>query len=747
MSITLPPLLRGTTKHTFTSLSGVEDVDVVILSHIDLNILGTLMRKMPDHPLLAPNSRMWYERIIMTLSNDISLPPPYQLDREDLSPTDYRSLWYTLTSSSYLNYTTMTTILADHRPYGIPTSSGKNVIEAALDATAIHTDDDGAPYRWSEAIIVLLSDHIVQCIHQGGALDDTIEMSEGGRLPYWVMSSIASRGCIQLIKHLSPRLGKPVSGLTTAAWAAGRWILDALSHTPELFVLGTPSPIPSRYPTITAHTILALWDAYVGETFDVVQEAINADDNALNTIDENDVVAVMDTACRDVDLLVTVMDVMNALDMVTDGAIQAITVNALNSPYRDVDDYSTIRILLGWYSETLRSTLGNDNAIHYYISNEMAPEIPYYYATRIRTREQSRHFASIGIATGPSKIAIRMCHNIFSGSLYVVHKSIAKAEDTKFEYDIVDAIVYVRIYLAGMMAADGPPDGIHHAIGLLKSREMKTLMELTTLPNVRDNYAAVTSPLNLLVTASRNMDVLKVAYSLFTFGASGAAIRKVREYDPEQYSGMLVDLSHIAHTLFEIARDHDSADGALPWLIDRISPTIPHSMTEWKGLVRPHASTVQRPRHLPFPRRALWDDFISRAIQIPLTNYVPYGRDHIQYVRLRELIGFATIPSGVSATTADSISSGSPMLPSMDLRREVDGGLPVPVVVMVAEAMIRSHVRPISVITTYKPPFVWEPLASQALRDATSALKLEKNKLSKGLRPSNASPASRGSCW
>lgn len=670
----------------------------------------------------------------MTLNNAYSSSPPYQLDREDILPTDYRSLWYANESPAYLDYDAMTHIMGNNtlgseftRQYvgaaGDGTAvPGKNALEAALDMTAIPTGVVGTPYQWSEAIISILTAHIVQFVSECGELEDTVAMSNGGNLPHWIMVSIASRGCTQLISRLMERLGMPDGGLDAEALSVGRWVIDALGYMPELYIMG-PKPPLSRLPTLTAKTVRLLWDSYVGDVpHTVVRLAIHAS-GVVGTVDSNSIEPVLPNACRDVDLLRATIQVVDALDLMNDVSFEYVISVMFTSPLREVDDYSAIHTMLEWSSTYLTGTFDRDII---YRSNDLAPEIPSYYANRIKTVEQSQRFYRDSWLVDEGRDAIRACHSIFIGNIKPVKDSIATADRSEEYDDIVRAIHYVRIYIAGRMAEDagGPMsiEGTYRALDLLWGPDVRTLMQLTTQHEVRYESSPSAHPVGILTTAARNMEVLRAAYPLFTFGQRDDVISKIRVTNPDDYGDILVDLSYVTYSLMEIARDPDSAPEALPWLIARISPTIPYTKDEWNRKVAPHAKNDPAfPYYMSFPRQKMWDDFISITIQIPS---ITHSLSH--YSRLQTLIDFAIIPKEAGNTSLRCIASPEcTPLPSMDLRRDGDGGLPVSIVRGVAEAMERSIIRPNSIRTAYEPAYVWDPIASQMLRWAVSALRGE----------------------
>lgn len=709
---TTRPRRKRRTKRTIArgGVTGVEDVDTIILSYVHPNVIGTLMLKYPNHPLLTANSRLWYNRIVMTLGGE-TLTPPYQLDWEGLLPTDYRSLWYALTSPAYLNYTKLPLAMTNvpwapsSVRYTDAAPPGKNTLEAALDMTAIRTNDPTDPYRWSEAIIALLAEHVIQFIHGCEELEDSIVVSGGGRLPSRIMTSIAPRGCTQLISRLVERSIVPEGELAVVAMTVGQWCIYALGYTPELYILASEVHT-IRFPTLAAHTISALWNAYVGADSSEVRDAIQAANLQHVLFSGEDVNRLLSNACRDKDLLTAILGMLDALRLTRVVSIVPILTDMLMSRYREVDDYSTVRILIDWYTMD-QVGFPSIAVMKNYIANELAPEILYYYATRIKTKEQSHRFMTdSGLIGTDLHHVIKICHGIFNGSRNSLMNYITRANATKYDHHIQRAILYLRIYIAGALATDD----VMRSVAILRDPAVRDLMKLTTLDRIRYNFIASVHPLSILVTAARNMDVLEAAYSLFTFGQ-----RRVDA--PDLYGDILADLKHIGNILVEIARDPDNNEEAIPWLIERTSSIIPHTMAEWKSQVTPNSSAYAHLRDVPFPRQELWVDFIFPAIQVPIGLQIPYG-DHLHphYSRLRSLIGFSTVPKDVNPTLSSS-QSRTMTLPSMDLRSEADGGLPTPTVLDMASAMGRSHIRSVSVSLTYESAYMWELESRRALID------------------------------
>lgn len=726
-------------------LSGTEDLDAIILAYVQPRTLGTLMRKCPNHslnhPLLAPNSRMWYNRIAMTISNDWAPTPPYQVDREGLVPTDYRSLWYALNAASYLNFMTMTRLMANTasepptRQYVGTPSLGKNALEAALDMTAIHTGDEKAPYRWSEAIIALLVEYIVQYVYECEETEDTIALSGGGRLPNWIMVSIASRGCTRLIDSLVLRLGESSGNLATISLTVGRWIFDALGYAPERYVLPTEdNALPTtRYPTLTAEMAVLLWDTYINVAPDVVSDAIDMamDDGSLDGMLYRGIARGMDNipnACRDrrlFDTIFTVVDSIGIMDNDED-MVEVVMWGVLMSPYREADDYSVIHTMMGRGIKYLTSQLdGGDQRIRDNISNRIAERIPIYYATRIATKEQSRRFFRDSGFTADGSDTIKKCHSIFTGNVKRVHKTIATATQHRDDAELDTAILYVRIYIAGRIDHDRrePTTGTMRAIDLLESDEVESLMDLVDSSYRRGTVYPYLHPLSILATAARDMEVLKVAYSLFGLEADA----RVMKTDKEAYRRTISTLSQVTDVLIEVARDPYSNEEALNWLIDQFASVIPSDTEGWRNLLVGNPNVLVRDLYVPFPREELWTTLISQAIQATNSARIPYTES--RYDRLRSLIHFSSVPSNSVSTTLafmtlDIRNQMRPPLPSMDLRREQDGGLPVDVVIAVARVLGQSQISSPSMISlTYHPfEYAWDPIALQNMKGAISSV-------------------------
>ena len=700
-------------------LSGIEEVDAIILSYAQPSVLSTLMRKHPDHPLLTSNSRMWYHRLVMLLDGEWAPMPPYQLDREGLPPTDYRSLWYALTAPSYLDYITMTSFMANDetvggeyvRQYGDETSPYKNALDAALDTTAIYTYVASQPYRWSEAIIAILTEHIVQFVRGCEETKDTIAVPDGGQLPHWIMISSASRGCIQLITRLAKRLGTLEDDLATMAMTVGRWVFDAVRYAPQLYIMGTAYPtLPTTIlPTLTIDTISVLWEAYVGKDLSTVRKAVdNADWDEVNVLRDIDIATVVSFSIRNARILDATLRLVNTLDLSTDVElnIDALLSDILTDSDRDVDDYSAIDAIMRWYIK-----LDDISSIKGDFVRDLAPEIPLYYSMRIKTRGQSRRFLEYVGTDDVTNLGLRTardCDKVFNGDRDIVYKRISEATNRDHDDDLIStAILYVRIYLAGRIAHDRN----EHTIGLQQSTEMMQSKEVDklvglALRSVRRNSGDVQlHALGLLITAARSLPFMQMVYSSqFAPGARNEATSEVYD-NPDRWPELLDSLSRIDNALVEIARDPDTDEEAFNWLLDRLAPIIPHTMDMWSTMVDDH---------ILFPRHGMWTNFVTRAIQIPNPVHVPYVG--ARYKRLLSLIDFAVVPSNDDDLPQTSTDGAIP-LPSLDLRRGRDGGLPSVVVSAVARVMGWSHVGSIAVSSTYDPTaYAWDDVAYDVMR-------------------------------
>ena len=711
-------------------MSGVWDVDTVTLSYVQPTILGKLIRKYPNHPLLSTNSRMWYNRIAMLLDGEWAPMPPYQLDREGLPPTDYRSLWYALTAPSYFDYRTMTSIMRVNddedrgciRSYGSEDSPNKNTLEAALDATTIYTNDPARPYAWSEAIIALLEEHIVQFVRSCEETGDTIAISDGGRLPHWMMVSIASRGCTQLITRLAERLD-PLGSVATIAMTVGRWVFDALTYVPETYTLGTTDPT-THYPTLTTDTILTLWECYIGnKDRKVIHAAIRcASWDEINVLRGADASVAIPLACRTPSLLEATLRLIDTLELTDDVEedIDDILMGILLSPHREVDDYSAINTMIRWYGR-----LDDITHIAGLVLSDIVPKVPLYYATRIKTSEQAQHFSdylgSLGANMGA--FVTMECNAIFNGDVTKVRSTIEEINyrSKVYEHDITTIINRIRIYLAGRIAHDraegtnGSDEGLQQATELLHSTGVKVLVDhVLYLWTSRDNSIQLHA-ISILITAARSLPFMKVAYD-----ALFASILRNETYSyTDRHTELMANLVYTSDALVEIARDPDTDEEAFSWLLAQLSSIMPSTNEDWQ-------TSLKDGHRVPFPPQEMWTKFVSRAVQVPNSIRTPYVES--RYTRLKALIGFSTIPPSINALPKVAMDDEMILLSSMDLRPERDGGLPPGVVDAVIQAMERAQVRPNTIALTYGPfAYAWDRVVIGAMRRAMATARRELN--------------------
>lgn len=681
----------------------MEDLDAIILSYCSTETVGTLMRALPDHPALASNARMWYERIVMGIHNEHAPTlPPYQRDRTGLLPTDYRSLWYALTSPAYYSYATMTKILNESsqpvRRYDTHKMPNKNALEAALDMTAIRVDDPKEPYRWSDAIISLLAVNVVQFVRENTPAadpDEGLSMKPYGdhedhddavtlpdvnvRMLDWIIPAAASRGCTQLIERLAITLGilvgdqDPLPEIYSTPVLVGQWILSSANYTPETHVLPSHTfdrpPIYLLLPTLTAATVTALWNTYMDEE---ALESIHGHETATILADSynEDIANVVTLACRDPDILTAILNVLATLRLpayIDPGTMLSLV---LMSPYREVDDYTTVHMMADWLSEHWSmDTIDVFESIRY--------DIPRYYAERIKSKVQSRRFREMGLVEGSvrSNEAARVCEDMFDGNVSRVYTSISRATDTKGNAHISLAIHHSQIYINGLLDYDrrtGTSHGERDAIALIESSDMRQLISIIFQYPELGGYDASnrTLSLDLLVTAAQSLPVLTAAYELFSFTMDdGDVLRETRVNAPKHYDEMVVGLSKIADVLATVARDPYSDDNALPWLIKNLATTIPDTLDEWSAMQG--WEDVTR-----FPREEMWMKHVLPSIQV-FTNLDPS-------IRLLQLIAFSSVPAYNSRYHSRYNS-----LP-LDLQRKEDGGLPVEVVRIVMDALKRS---------------------------------------------------------
>lgn len=703
-----PPFIRH------SGLTAVEDLDAIILSYCSPATVGTLMRALPDHPLLAPNTRMWYSRIVMGMHDEWSLPPPYQIDWPGLLPTDYRSLWYALTSPAYHSYATMTEMMDDLdwpvRRYGSTEAPNKNALEAALDMTAIPTDSPQEPYQWSDAIIALLAEHVVQFVREdtNDTYTDTFNNMRhynkdnkeeddtrppppfiNTRLLDWIIPAAASRGCTQLIVRLAERLGIPAMyGGGRQDWNAvmvGQWILTSANYMPETYILPSSvsdnPPLRIRLPTLTAATITTLWSAYVDEQ---TQHAID-DDTGITLMDlyDDTIENVVTLTCRDNVLFGATLEMLAILHVHVDMFIGDTVMFILLSPYRHVDDYTSFHMLSPWLAS---NRIGSDHAtmdstnddIDHVLDYLQVHHIAQYYASRIKTDEQSRRFLEVGLFGRRNKPS-QTCSAIFNGDTSTVYTYIGRARRRLGHEHVRLAIYDSCTYINGRLEHDrlhGTDVGEKEAVALLQNDAMRSLIAaiFDYRESTRDTTANRRQTLNLLITAAQSLPILEAAYKLF-------------DYHGDDNS--TIPLWRIVDTLVAIARDPHSDDGVLSWLMGRLSDVIPDVLDEWQSL--------QGWDDSPFPREEMWTNFVLSAIQIPN----PYSNIKAPSPRLLQLIRFSVMPNYASRRHSRHYS-----LP-MDLRREVDGGLPPDVIRAVARAIEYSDHNEDMLGPLL--PYIWDP--------------------------------------
>lgn len=710
-----PPFVR------LIGLTGVGDLDAIILSYCNETVLGILMSTVPDHPLLAPNGKCWYNLIAMELHNYYTpVSPPYQIDWPGLLPTDYRSLWYALHTPAYYSYEKMTEIMKalgwSVRRYGNADVPGKNALEAALDMTAIPTDDSHVPYQWSNAIISLLAEHLVQFIHRVEQYNPAYIVLSMNRLTNarylidfrvfdWIMPAIASRGCTQLVIRLAERLGTPVTGSTShdrVVLAVSQWILTSTSYTPEMNVLPSSTmdspPLRLRLPTLTAAVVDTIWSTYV-------------DDKALDNVSagtvnrfsyQQQVERVVTLACRDVALLTSVLDVLAVIPnmrlYISTGFILSLL---LESPYRHVDDYTTLYVLLDWLeadpavnATRVDSTGHRRRAVDY-----VELHVHYYYAERIKTYAQSKRFLGIGLSKRGLDLA-RECHDIFLGYKEPVYTAVHAMFPYRQDADIWRAINCMRIYINGRVDGDRrgtTTTGVLDAIEMLQSDEMGMILGLIVNPDKHDDYSRANrvGVLTMLVTAAQSMPILEAAYELFDITAmDGKVLRSALPADPNRYHEMMLNLGKVGEVLILVARDPYSHDDALPWLMRKLSVSIPDAVDEWGALQQKPGS-----KGAIFPREGVWNNFVLPAVQVPDPLVAPMAYSP----RMLQLITFSTMPNQVNGRYARYNT-----LP-VDLRREVDGGLSLAAVRSLMGAVKRGN-GPRGDVLKVLLPYTWDPM-------------------------------------
>lgn len=599
----------------YTSLTNVEELDAIILSHCNEDTITTLRQALPVHPLLVPGARCWYERILHLVGSNNIPSSQYQCAKTSILPVDYRRLWGVLSNprkrrsivkAFQLAPMSCRVLFWEAAPYA-------SVLEMALDAIAVPTgtSTDGLDsVIWPPAAIALVVEWIISILNleQNADLYDYDIGIEGDGTPpmrdllsldtphpsdimSWTLATAVSRGCTPLIDGLTQRLGVPLvdrlaqhmaivaHGNDAIRMPYSHWIASVIL-TGACYMPEWSDEAPATGSTPAASAIEALWTTY-GCT-SITKASVDA---VIDHVCGTGVVGLTEcisSACRDVSLLDSILDTYVRLGVQSKVSIEDMVRRALHSPSRDVDDYVPVARILEWYVE--------HNGVNRDIQRLSMPGsstlVSEYYASRIRTKEQSTMFVQHPILQRYLGNGM-LYHAAICGDWDKVWITLRDATCSPYHDSVVShsalALVSCCVTGARITRALGEvtDDGRTHGelvVELLRSDVLKRLLQniqsfyywTTMRPILLYNGIEWAVPgrygpvvINLIYGAAQYLPALAAACDLLDLSA---------ESDGTTYGDRLGKYPAMMEQLLEaVSLDPYADGGAIPWLEQRLA--------------------------------------------------------------------------------------------------------------------------------------------------------------------------------